>query len=76
MRVMHWREKADVFCGFTLLPSDIVMVQAYDSLWCFVVCFCNSILYIFYVRFQPIVWVKPYVIDEPYDKLITSHPIT
>ncbi len=21
MRVMHWREKADVFCGFTLLPS-------------------------------------------------------
>ncbi len=21
MRVMHWREKAGVFCGFTLLPS-------------------------------------------------------
>ncbi len=21
MHVMHWREKADVFCGFTLLPS-------------------------------------------------------
>ncbi len=21
MRVMHWREKADIFCGFTLLPS-------------------------------------------------------
>ncbi len=19
---MHWREKADIFCGFTLLPSD------------------------------------------------------
>ncbi len=22
MLVMHWREKADIFCGFTLLPSD------------------------------------------------------
>ncbi len=22
MRVMHWREKAGVFCGFTLLPSE------------------------------------------------------
>ncbi len=21
MRVMHWREKAGAFCGFTLLPS-------------------------------------------------------
>ncbi len=26
MRVMHWREKADVFCGFTLLPSVYVLI--------------------------------------------------
>ncbi len=24
MRVMHWWEKADVFCGFTLLPSGAI----------------------------------------------------
>ncbi len=26
MRVMHWREKAGVFCGFTLLPSAGYMI--------------------------------------------------
>ncbi len=31
MRVMHWREKAGVFCGFTLLPSEQVIVFYADE---------------------------------------------
>ncbi len=27
MRVMHWWEKAGVFCGFTLLPSDVYVTH-------------------------------------------------
>ncbi len=26
MRVMHWREKAGVFCGFTLLPIVFIRI--------------------------------------------------
>ncbi len=31
MRVMHWREKADVFCGFTLLPSGKCILSFYGD---------------------------------------------
>ncbi len=31
MRLMHWREKAAVFCGFTLLPSGMASNNMYGN---------------------------------------------
>ncbi len=54
MREMHWQEKADVFCGFTLLPSVYLSIHwkghfiecSIFSLWPEVMARANQVLFV------------------------------